>query len=188
VSFTDAQVGRLLQALDRLGLAETTVVILWGDHGWNLGEHGLWCKHCNFHTSLWAPMIVRAPGFGARLRIDALTEFVDIYPSLCDLAGIPRPDHLEGSSFVPLLQDPSRSGKTAVFSRYHDGSSVRTDRYLYTEWRDENGERTARMLYDHLADPSENVNVAEVPANRELVLELAGLLQRGWRAALPESE
>jgi arylsulfatase A-like enzyme len=114
-----------------------------------------------------------------------LTEFVDIYPSLCDLAGLEKPDHLEGTSFVPLMGDPKKPWKKAIFSRFHDGSSVRTDRYLYTEWRDRNGERVARMLFDHQNDPKENINIAEEPANESLVLELAGLLQRGWRTALP---
>jgi len=187
VSYTDSQIGRLLVNLDQMGLSNETIVILWGDHGWNLGEHGLWCKHCNFHTSLWAPLIVRAPGFRQGLRTEALTEFVDIYPSLCDLAGLEKPDHLEGSSFVPLMANPEIAWKKAVFSRFHDGHSVRTDRYLYTEWRDRNGERVARMLFDHKEDPKENFNIAEDPENRTLVLQLAGLLQRGWRAALPTS-
>lgn len=187
VSYTDAQIGRLLSELERLGLSEETVVILWGDHGWNLGEHGLWCKHCNFHTSLWAPMIVRAPGLAEGIRTNALTEFVDIYPSLCDLAGLAKPDHLEGTSFLPLFDDPDQPWKRAIFSRFHRGNSVRTDRYLYTEWRDERGERVARMLFDHQSDPQENTNISEDPANESLVLEMAGLLQRGWRAALPPS-
>jgi arylsulfatase A-like enzyme len=119
VSFTDAQIGRILDELDRLGLADNTTVILWGDHGWNLGEHTLWCKHCNFRTSLRAPIIVRSPGFWANQTSAALVEFVDIYPSIVELCGLPVPGHCEGTSFVPLMQDPEQQWNLAIFSRYH---------------------------------------------------------------------
>jgi arylsulfatase A-like enzyme len=182
-SFTDAQVGRLLGELDALGLRENTVIVLWGDHGWQLGEHGLWCKHCNFETSLNAPLIVSAPWMRTEQRCDALVEFVDIYPTLCELAGLPLPEHLEGTSFVPLMEDPGRPWKPAAFCRYQAGDSIRTDRYLYTEWTDNEGERTARMLYDHKADPHENENVSERPEHADLVARLSDGLRRGWRDA-----
>lgn len=176
-SYTDAQIGRVLKELDRLGLRDDTVVVLWGDHGWNLGEHTLWCKHCHFQTSLVAPLIARVPGMKGGVRTDALTEFVDIYPTLCEVAGLSIPEHTEGRSFVPLLKDPDRRWKEAVYSRYHRGDSVRTDRYCYTEWR-RNGEVYARMLYDQKLDPKENVNISERPENAELVGELAKKLHR----------
>jgi len=191
VSFLDAQVGKLLDELERLGLWEETVIILWGDNGWNLGEHGLWCKHSNFETSVWCPLTVRAPGQKAPGgKTKALVEFVDIYPSLCDICGLPKPDHLEGLSFAPLLDDPDLPWKKAAFSQYPRGKvmgyTMRTDRYRYTEWIDgESGEVVARELYDHEADPGENVNVAELPENRELVERLSRMLRAGWRAALP---
>lgn len=180
-SYTDAQVGRLLDELDALGLRETTIVVLWGDHGWQLGEHGLWCKHCNFNTSLWAPLIVSAPDMKGEQRCAALVEFVDIYPSLCELAGLPLPDHLEGASFVPVMDDPERPWKQAVFSRYHAGESVRTDRYLYTEWTDDDEKLVARMLYDHESDPGENENISEAQGNAELVAKLSRVLHEGWQ-------
>jgi len=183
-SFTDAQVGRLLDSLDELGLRDNTIVVLWGDHGWQLGEHSLWCKHCNFETSLNAPLIVSAPGIPGERRCDALVEFADVYPSLCELAGLPLPDHLEGTSFTPLMDDPDRTWKPAAFSRYHAADSIRTDRHLYTEWTDD-GSVTARMLYDHQADPDENVNISERPENAALVTELSAALRRGWEAARP---
>ena len=179
-SYTDAQVGRVVAELDALGLQENTIVVLWGDHGWQLGEHGLWCKHCNFNTSLNAPLIVRAPDMDKGLQSEALVEFIDVYPSLCELTGIPLPDHLEGSSFAPLLDDAQRPWKQAVFSRYFAGDSVRTDRYLYTEWTDDEGNQTARMLYDHHADPKENVNISEAVENAEVVSELSRILHEGW--------
>jgi len=187
VSYTDAQIGRVLGALDRLGLAEETIVILWGDHGWNLGEHGLWCKHCNFETSLRSPLMIRVPGVRGGRQSRALTEFVDIYPSLCELCDLPVPGHVEGLSFVPLLEDPDREWKTAAFSRYQAGDSVRTDRYRYTRWLDRQNRRYARMLYDHVEDPGENVNIAEDPANAGVVARLEGLIREGYKAGLPKA-
>ncbi len=186
VSYIDAQVGRLLDELETLGLRDNTVVILWGDHGWNLREHTLWCKHCNFQTSLRAPMIIRAPGYEGGIKTDALTEFVDIYPTLCDLCELPKPDHLQGDSFVPLMKNPDQSWKKAIFSRFNNGDSIRTDRYLYTEWRNQQGELYAKMLYDHKTDPQENVNIAEKPDNEELVKQLSQQLKKG--KALAELE
>ncbi len=180
-TFVDAQIGRLLQALEDLELAENTIVILWGDHGWQLGEHGMWCKHCNFETSVHVPLIIRVPGYKSGVRSRRLVEFVDIYPSLCELAGLPLPPHLQGTSFVPLLKDPDLPWKRAVFSRWQNGWSIRTDRYRYTEWHNKQGERTDRMLYDHQTDPMENENIAEYPENVELGQRLSKMLAKGWK-------
>ena len=176
VSYTDAQIGRVLAELDRLGLRENTIVVLWGDHGWNLGEHGLWCKHCNFETSLHSPLIVTAPGIKAGQKTNALTEYIDIYPSLSELCSLPLPVHLHGKSFVPLMKKPNLLWKKAVFSRYFNGDSVKTDRYRYTEWCRKNGTRYARMLYDHKTDPHENVNISELSQNKDLVEKLSKML------------
>lgn len=173
ISYTDAQIGRVLAELKRLGLSETTVVVLIGDHGWNLGEHTLWSKHSNFHNALSVPMLVRAPGFRAGTTTGALTEFLDLYPSLCELSGLPIPAHTQGKSFVPLLTRPATPWKEAVFSRFKTGESIQTDRYLYTEWYDKTGQTNARMLYDHQTDPQENVNIAEWPDKQQLVGELS---------------
>jgi len=177
VSYTDAQIGRVLSELDRLGMRDNTVVVLWGDHGWNLGEHGLWCKHCNFETSLHSPLIVRGPDIKAGSRTNALTEYLDIYPSLCELCELPLAGHLQGKSFVPLLKNPNFPWKKAVFSRYFKGDSVKTDRYRYTEWRDKNGKVYVRMLYDHSVDLVENVNISKSPQNKELVRKLSKMLE-----------
>lgn len=176
VSYTDAQIGRVLAELDHPGLCDNTVVVLWGDHGWNLGEHGLWCKHCNFETSLHSPLIVTAPGIAGGKKTNALTEYLDIYPSLCELSSLPMPGHLQGKSFVPLLQKPNRPWKKAVFSRYYNGDSVKTDRYRYTEWRRKDGNAYARMLYDHSVDWVENVNISEKPEHKKLVARLSRML------------
>ncbi len=184
-SYTDAQVGRLLDEVERLGIRDETIVVLWGDHGWQLGEHGLWCKHCNFDTSLHAPLIVSAPGMRRGARSAGIVEFVDVYPTLCELAGLALPAPLEGTSFRPLLERPDREWKEAAFSRYHAGDSVKTDRYLYTEWRDTEGRPTARMLYDHEDDPAENVNLADDPAHAADVAKLGAMLKAGWEAVRP---
>ncbi len=185
-SFIDEQIGLLLDELENLGLSDNTIVLLWGDHGWNLGEHGLWCKHVNFRNCLRAPLILRIPGMQGGLQTNALTEFVDIYPSLCELCGLTLPDHLEGTSFVPLLQNPGREWKQAVFSRYYYSDTIKTDQYAYTEWN-RNGHTYARMLYDHDVDIEENVNIAESPDMQETVAELSGMLHAGWQEFVPTS-
>ncbi|MGL5097613.1 MAG: sulfatase, partial [Planctomycetia bacterium] len=140
ISYVDAQVGRLLAALDEAGLSKNTIVVLWGDHGYYMGEHGWWGgKHNNYEGATRVVLIVAEPG-GKGRRTSALTEFVDLYPSLAELAGLPAPVGVEGTSFAPLLVDPNRKWKTAAFSQYPKGKSLgtamRTERYRYVEWRD----------------------------------------------------
>ena len=127
----------MLAELEDLGLAENTVVVLWGDHGWKLGEHNSWCKQSNYEIDARVPLIIRAPGAkGNGQASDALVEFVDVYPTLCDLAGLPRPDHLEGKSMAPLLSRPAGTIKPAAFNQFrrtHGGAplmgyAMRTDR------------------------------------------------------------
>lgn len=166
-SYSDAQVGRVLAEVERLGLKEKTVVVLWGDHGWHLGEHGMWTKHTNFEIATHAPLIFRDP---VHLRTpahsDALVEFVDIYPTLCEVCGVPAPAGLQGRSLVPLFADPKASWSSAAFSQFPRGKDVmgytmRTDRHRYTEWRSISTNATlATELYDELVDPNENVNRA----------------------------
>jgi uncharacterized repeat protein (TIGR03987 family) len=200
VSYVDAQVGRLLDALEALGIDDRTIVVLWGDHGWKLGEHGSWAKMTNYETDTRAPLIVRAPdGLGAGSGVSALVEFVDLYPTLVELAGLPIPDHLQGTSLVPLMIDPGLPWKPAVFSQFlregiwvapdgieYMGYAVRTDRYRYVRWVNwETGEIVARELYDHLTDPGEDTNVVGQARYAEDATRLDGILTAGWRAALP---
>ncbi len=199
VSYTDAQVGRVLDELDQLGLRTNTIVILWGDHGWKLGEHDAWAKHSNVENDVNAPLILSAPGMKTSgAHTDALVEFVDVYPTLAELAGLPLPGHLEGTSFKPLLDDPKRPWKTAAFSQYprsvmatHGkdlmGYSMRTDRYRFTVWVDRNDHTKvdATELYDHQTDPQENINIAKKPENVELVAKLMTQWKRGWQGAKP---
>ena len=189
-SYTDAQIGRVIGELDRLGLRDNTVIVLWGDHGWQLGEHGEWCKHTNFEIATRSPLIISAPGQkNAGATTDDLAEFVDIYPTLCELCGLPAPDGLEGTSLAPVMNDPKREWKRAAFSQYPRkglmGHSMRTDRYRYTEWAKDGEEPKARELYDHQTDPDENVNVANLPENKALLEQLSKMLTEGWKAAGP---
>lgn len=196
VSYMDAQVGRVLEELDRLGLRDNTIIILWGDHGWKLGEHDAWCKHSNVENDTWAPLLLSVPGMkNAGQHTDALVEFVDIYPTLAELAGLPLPAHLEGSSFRPVLDNVKRPWKTAAFSQYPRpsgakrlmGYTMRTDRYRFTAWvqRDDHSQIDALELYDHQSDPQENQNLANQPEHAALVKELKAKLFAGWKAACP---
>lgn len=120
-SFVDAQVGRMLAALDRAGVRENTIIIFWGDHGWHLGDMGIWGKATNYEISARVPLIVSTPDMPDAQRglsTDALVELVDMYPTLCDLAGLPSPKHLEGHSFAPLLANPNRPWKSAAFTQH----------------------------------------------------------------------
>jgi iduronate 2-sulfatase len=191
-TFSDAQIGKVIAELDRLGLAANTIIVLFGDHGWHLGDHGLWNKHTNFEEAARAPLIVCVPGMkSAGSKSAALVEFVDIYPTLCELAGLPAPAGLEGASFARVLEDPTQPFRQAAFSQYPRakgvmGYSMRTQRYRYTQWQDKAGQIIARELYDHETDPQENINIAERTENRDLVNSLHAQLKAGWKAALAE--
>ena len=195
ISYIDAQIGRILAELDRLGLRDKTVVIAWGDNGYQLGQHGMWSsKHTNFETSALVPMIVSLPDQKtAGQKINALVEFIDIYPSLVEICGLPKKDGLEGSSFAPLLETPDRPWKKAAFSQYprggYNGHTIRTDRWRLVEWRRTKGkEPTVYELYDHQNDPEENINLAADPKFADTVKELAAQLHAGWKAARPEAK
>ena len=200
VSYIDAQIGRLLDGLKQNGLDQNTIVILWGDHGWKLGEHGMWCKHTQFELDNHVPLLVKVPGQSeGSLKTDAFVEFVDIYPTLCELAGLELPDHLQGASFAPLIDEPDRPWKEGAITVWplnrNDpekvviGYSIQTDRYRYTEWiRESSGELMARDLFDHKIDPDENVNISNDPDQNEIIEELSRLLNRGkgWRTIAAE--
>ncbi len=172
VSYADALVGNILSALDELGLRENTIVVLWGDHGWNLGEHSFWSKHNLLYTSKHAPLIISAPGFSTNVATSSIVELIDIYPTLCDLAGIETPEHLEGLSLVPLLTDPEMAIKPAAFTCWDEGASVTTQDFSYTEY--DNGER---MLFDLRKDPNENINLADSPEYNKQMDSLSKLLR-----------
>ncbi|TRX62225.1 sulfatase [Fulvivirga sp. M361] len=178
VSYVDAQVGELLQTLESTGLDKNTIIVLWGDHGYLLGEHKLWCKHITFEKALHVPLLINAPGYQPGQRTQQLAEYVDLYPTLCDLAGLDQPEHLEGTSLVSLLNNPEGTGKEFITSRYLNMEAIKTDKFLYTEWIDSAGNVENRMLYDHTKDPDENVNVAEQNQYEKIVYELSQKLAK----------
>ena len=182
-SYMDAQLGRVLEALDRNGFADNTVIVLWGDHGWHLGDHGLWCKHTNFEQAAHIPLLIVAPGVTKPgTRTGALAETVDLYPTLCELAGVAAPQGLDGASLVNVLKTPSAKTKEAVYHVYPRdrlmGRAVRTERYRLVEWKQigEPAESAVFELYDYEADPAETKNLAaEKP---DVVAQLRALLAK----------
>lgn len=185
VSYTDALVGKLLNTLDSLGLTKNTIIVLWGDHGWHLGDHNLWCKHTNFEQATHAPLIIAVPGLKPGIT-NSITEHLDIFPTLCDLVGVKIPEIVDGKSLVPIIKNPTvtilpfavsqypRSGlkseteRQGYASSKYMGYSFRTERYRYTVWMGDNFRSNQPFkqalvvgteLYDYTKDPLEKVNV-----------------------------
>jgi uncharacterized sulfatase len=182
ISFVDAQIGKVLDAVDRHQLWDNTVVVFWSDHGYHLGEHGLWMKQSLFEESARVPLIIVAPGAKGNGKVcPRAVEFVDLYPTLADLAGLTPPKGLEGVSLRPLLDDPEKARDRPAFTQVQRGSfpgySVRTERWRYTEWDD--GKQGAQ-LYDHDADPHELHNLVNEPTYAGVVEELKGLVKKNW--------
>ena len=187
ISYMDAQLGRVLNELDRLGLTQNTIIVLWGDHGWHLGDHGIWCKHTNYEQATRIPLMISAPGAKSGTRSSALAETVDIYPTLCELAGIPAPEGLDGRSFAPTLRDPAVPTKDHTIHVYPRtgpnktpliGRAIRTARYRLVEWKKIGApaESAELELYDYESDPLETKNVAADQPT--IVAELRVLLAR----------
>ncbi len=176
VSYIDAQIGNILQKLQETGLDENTIVVLWGDHGWSLGEHNHWGKHTCFHPSLKIPFLIKAPGVKAS-ESSALVSLIDIYPTLCELTGIPMKEGVDGQSIVNILNDPSGKGKEQ-YSRFPNGETIVNERYLYTEYYNKQGNYISNMLYDLESDPLETVNIADMPESDMIVQDLRGKLRQ----------
>jgi len=179
VSFMDAQLGKIMAAMDRLGLWQNTTVVFFGDHGYHLGQRGWWNKNTLFELSARAPLIMATPGMKTKgTSCSRIVEFVDIYPTLADLHGLAAPGNLEGTSFRPLLNNPNRSWKKMAFTQVQRGKiagrSVRTERWRYTEW---GRGRQGVELYDHDHDPGEYYNVADDPKYADTIKELRKMLR-----------
>ncbi len=184
VSYVDAQIGKVLAKLDELGLAKNTIVVLWGDHGWHLGDHGMFCKHTNYEQAVRAPLLISV-GHGAGSMVRGAktvspSEFVDIFPTLCDLSGLPVPKSVEGLSLVPVLKNPEATVREASLAQYPRGKlmgyTLRDKRFRYVKWVEmdyQNGARAglanAVELYDYEKDPLETVNLADHPEFKSVV-------------------
>lgn len=182
ISYTDAQVGKVLRKLEELDLDNNTIIIVWGDHGWHLGDHTIWGKHSTFERALNSTLMVKIPRMKKPgVKTDGLVASIDVYPTICELAGIRQPEELDGISFVPLLSDPKGDGKDAVLSYWRNILSLRTDRYRFAVFN--NGQDQGMMLFDHYTDPNETINVSkEYP---EIVKALMKKLQRINNGFLP---
>jgi iduronate 2-sulfatase len=197
VSYVDVQLGRVLDELDRLNLATNTLIVLWGDHGWHFGDHGMWTKHTNYEQANRIPLIIIAPGVakpGTSTR--QLAETVDIFPTLAELAGLPKPNvpqPLDGVSLVPVLRDPSirvRDHAYHTFPRQRAGRNVigraiRSERYRLVEWKQPGAPADAAdlELYDYQTDPEETKNLAD--SQPEVVTQMHAILARHPEARPP---
>ena len=185
ISYTDAQVGKLLDALDKEGLADNTIIVLWGDHGWQLGDHGLWHKHTNFELAARVPLLISVPkSETAGQKCDAPVEFLDVYPTLVELCGMPAAKKIDGTSLKNFLTDPAAPSTRVAISQYPRkdpatgtdlmGYSIRDNRWRAIFWRDRNGPSIlSTELYDEQNDPTETVSLAKKPERRELIESLA---------------
>ncbi len=183
ISFVDAQVGRLLDFLDKSGQADNTIIVLWGDHGYHLGEHGLWRKNSLFEESMRAPLIVVDPRISSPVSdCERVVEFVDIFPTVTELAGLSIPDELDGVSLVPLLKSPEAEWERPAFSqvqfRQVSGRAVRTERWRYVEWGEDGA--AGVELYDQNSDPQEMNNLAGKTGKGEVMANLQKMLKSNW--------
>ncbi|MDR6488523.1 arylsulfatase A-like enzyme [Chryseobacterium vietnamense] len=202
VSYVDACIGRLVDELEKQKLLDNTIIVLWGDHGWKLGEHNAWGKQTNYLNDTRVPLIVYAPGMkNPGSKSNELVEMVDLYPTLCDLAGIETPSYLQGVSFKKLLNENSVEWKGAVFSQFlrpagegidlnkksYMGYSMVTKSYHLIEWyywdkvTQKPGELVARELYNLTSDPKENFNIAMYPENKDILEKLSEQRKKGWK-------
>jgi arylsulfatase A-like enzyme len=182
ITFADAQVGRVIDALERLGLDENTIVLLTSDHGYHMGEHGHWQKTTLFENATRVPLVISVPGMKTAGRSTATpAEMLDFYPTLADLCDLPVPANLSGVSLRPVLDDVTATPRTAALSQYATGYSIRTARWRYTEWGPDGVD--GAELYDHANDPGELINLAARPTHAETARRLSTLLHRRIREA-----
>jgi len=181
-SYMDAQLGLVLDALDKSGLAGNTIIVLWGDHGWHLGDHRFWCKHTNYEQAARIPLIVAAPGKAVGVKTASLVETVDLYPTLAELAGLPVPEGLDGISFAKVIADPTAKTRESITHVYPRsailGRAIRTARYRMVEWKKpgDSADTAEFELYDYETDPLETKNIAmDQP---EVLAELRGILAK----------
>lgn len=177
VSYVDAQIGVLINSLTELGLRENTVIVLVGDHGWSLSEHGLWVKHSNFEVALQVPLIISDSRLPNAARTNSIAELVDLYPTLCELTAGESPTHLQGSSLVSALKSPATIFKNSALARWKKGETLIVDQLFYTEWKRKN-KVVSKMLYNHKTDPEETINLANDPDYLSIVKALSQQLEQ----------
>ena len=177
VSYVDAQIGVLINSLTELGLRENTVIVLVGDHGWSLSDHGLWAKHSNFEVALQVPLIISDSRLPNAARTNSIAELVDLYPTLCELTAGESPTHLQGSSLVSALKSPATIFKNSALARWKKGETLIVDQLFYTEWKRKN-KVVSKMLYNHETDPDETINLANDPAYLSIVKALSQQLEQ----------
>ncbi len=176
ITYMDVQVGKVLNELERLGLRENTIIVLWGDHGWHLGDHRLWGKHALFDRSLRSPLIIATPNYLKNNRIENVVSSVDIYPTISELCNLPAPDGLDGSTLTALLtNENSTKDNGRAYSYFRNGISLKTQKYRLVKYFRE--EQPTIELYDHKTDPYETKNVAE--DHPEIIKRLMPLLDMG---------
>lgn len=177
VSYADAQVGRILDELKKLDLEQNTIVVLLGDHGWSLGDHNQWCKHSNFNIVNNAPLIIRIPGNKKKGPEPKVVEFVDVYPTLCEAAGLAIPAHTEGESMMKLLKGEDKNWKNCAIVKWHSGVTYFDRDFGYTQWNDRQGNLQADMLFVYRNDHLETTNVVDEPEYKETVVRLQQEIQ-----------
>ncbi|MCM5663878.1 sulfatase [Galbibacter mesophilus] len=190
ISYVDAQIGQVLQTLKELELDKNTIVVLMSDHGYNLQEHTMWCKHCNYKTSLQSTLMVKNPFTNKTGVAETLVEFVDVYPTLLEAAGLPMLEQLQGKSFMKVLENPNAEFKDFIIAKYNNGMTIKTHTEAYTEWIGKDAAPNNKMFYNHITDPKENTNTVAHPENKKLTDSLSKLLKENWGAdfKLPDEE
>ena len=179
VSYLDAVVGKLIDSLDELGLRDNTTIVFWSDHGFFLGEHGFWCKHHTFQEAIHVPLIVSSPGLKKNVKTNSLVEYVDIYPTLCELVGIDPPEYIHGKSFVPVLKNPKEEIKNEIYSRYQTLEVVQDKKYSYHEVLNrKSGDVEYNMLFDIENDKYQYVNIANESKYKTIVDSYSQKLKR----------
>ena len=174
VSYIDHEIGRLIKRLKELKIYDNSLIVLWGDHGWQLGEHNLWAKHCNYQTSLKVPLIIKYPNQKKQKRVNTVVELLDLYPTLCDLSQIEKPAHLQGKSLVTINKSNPENFKG--YSRYHKGFTVTTNDYSYTKWANKENTFKTDMMYNLKNDPDENINISVIRNNDSVINKFRYLL------------
>lgn len=181
VSYIDAQVGLLLNQLKKLKLEKNTIIVFWGDHGFHLGDHGMWGKHTNLEQASIVPLIIKVPGKSSNLKVQSTAGLIDMFPTLCEAAGLEIPKVVQGKSLYPIIDGKAEKVREGIITTFKSkgalGYSFRTERYRYIEWITKSGKIEARDLYDYEKDPKEKVNLAGKSEYKDLIKRLSAFLR-----------